>query len=112
MSKEDINSLFNKKRQALQDSIDKNLSLIGTDPPKGFFPLAMAMIIKNIQDLYGVTQAAINIMIDYRQELDGFKNISSKTDFKVGFGSLENKLKRINEKDEEETRKGNNPFYG
>jgi predicted ribosome quality control (RQC) complex YloA/Tae2 family protein len=120
MNKDDINYLFDKKLLALQDTIEKIAKLIGTEPPKIFFPFAMIMLIQNIRDLYGLNKMAFNVMLEVREELEYIKdkpNIETEIEnlkkrFDGTFGKLERRLNKINAKDDEEKEKGDNPFYG
>jgi predicted ribosome quality control (RQC) complex YloA/Tae2 family protein len=115
-----INNAFDKKIQSLEATMNKLKSLVGTDPPKGMTSLAIMEIVENILDLYEIDREIYFIMSQLRNEFvnvfqqegqiqnnleQQVKDLEQR--FKNTFGSLENTLNKINEKD-----KGDNSFYG
>jgi predicted ribosome quality control (RQC) complex YloA/Tae2 family protein len=119
-----INNAFEKKIQSLNNTKEKLTSLIGSEPPKGMTPLAMMLIVENIRQLYEIDQEIYITMERFRNEVVNLlqKNqtqVELKTEvkdlgqrFKNTFGSLEDRLNKINSDDENKRNKGDNPYYG
>ena len=109
MSKEEINSEFNKKLMELQESIvilesDRTTSL-GT-----LLQLDMIMLIRNIRDLYGLNKLVFNMLLEFRNNIenldknkDGLVSLNQlKITYDHSFEKLQERLKRINARDNEE----------
>ena len=116
MSKEEINSLFEKKLMAIQDTIENNLSLENERVRKELLSIDVLMLLRNIRDLYGLNKLLFNMFLEFRDNLDNMKvepdvrsqlvDLKNKYDLKFAF--LEERLRRINAKDEEQIREKKN----
>jgi hypothetical protein len=116
LSKEEINSQFEKKLMALQNTIENNLSLEIERVRKELLSIDVLMLLRNMRDLYGLNKLLFNMFLEFRDNVDKMKvepdvrsqlvDLKSKYDLK--FALLEERLRRINAKDEEQIREKKN----
>jgi hypothetical protein len=116
LSKEEINSQFEKKLMALQNTIENNLSLENERVRKELLSIDVLMLLRNMRDLYGLNKLLFNMFLEFRDNVDKMKvepdvrsqlvDLKSKYDLK--FALLEERLRRINAKDEEQIREKKN----
>jgi hypothetical protein len=112
MSKEQINSQFEKKLMALQDTIENNLSLEKERARKELLSIDSLMLLRNMRDLYGLNKLLFNMFLEFRENVDKMKVeqdvrnqlVDLKNKYDLKFALLEERLRRINAKDEEQIR--------
>ncbi len=112
MSKEEINSQFEKKLMAIQDTIENNLSLENERMRKELLSIDVLMLLRNMRDLYGLNKLLFNMFLEFRDNVDKMKVESDvrsqlvdlKNKYDLKFALLEERLRRINAKDEEQIR--------
>jgi hypothetical protein len=109
MSKEEINSQFEKKLMALQNTIENNLSLEKERARKELLSIDVLMLLRNMRDLYGLNKLLFNMFLEFRDNVDKMKVepdvrnqlVDLKNKYDLKFALLEERLRRINAKDEE-----------
>ena len=112
MSKEDINSQFEKKLMALQNAIENNLSLERELAREELISIDVIMLLRNMRDLYGLNKLLFNMFLEFRDNIDKMKVepdvrnqlVDLKNKYDLKFALLEERLRRINAKDEEQVR--------
>lgn len=112
MSKEEINSQFEKKLMALQNTIENNLSLEKERERKELLSIDVLMLLRNMRDLYGLNKLLFNMFLEFRDNVDKMKVepdvrnqlVDLKNKYDLKFALLEERLRRINAKDEEQIR--------
>jgi len=112
MSKEDINSQFEKKLMALQNAIENNLSLERELAREELISIGLIMLLRNMRDLYGLNKLLFNMFLEFRDNIDKMKVepdvrnqlVDLKNKYDLKFALLEERLRRINAKDEEQVR--------
>jgi hypothetical protein len=108
MSKEEINSEFNKKLMELQESI----GILASDRTKSLgtlLHLDIITLIRNIRDLYGLNKLVFNMLLEFRNNIenldknkDGLVNLNQlKITYDHSFEKLQERLRRINARDNE-----------
>jgi hypothetical protein len=113
MSKEEINSLFEKKLMRLQDTIENNLQSKEGIVQRELLSAALVMLLRNTRDLYGLNKLLFNMLLEFRDIVDKMTSepevrnqlVALKNFYDLKFEMLGERLKRINAKDEEELRK-------
>ncbi len=73
MSKEEINSQFEKKLMALQNAIENNLSLEKERARKELISIDVIMLLRNMRDLYGLNKLLFNMFLEFRDNVDKMK---------------------------------------
>ena len=109
MSKDEINSEFNKKLLGLQERIESLESNRNKSPEKPL-QLDLSMLTRNIRDLYGLNKLVFNMLQELRNNIENLDknsdNLNSLNQLKVtydhSFEKLEERLRRINAKDNTE----------
>ena len=101
---------------ALQNTIENNLSLENERVRKELLSIDVLMLLRNMRDLYGLNKLLFNMFLEFRDNVDKMKvepdvrsqlvDLKSKYDLK--FALLEERLRRINAKDEEQIREKKN----
>ncbi len=101
---------------ALQNTIENNLSLEIERVRKELLSIDVLMLLRNMRDLYGLNKLLFNMFLEFRDNVDKMKvepdvrsqlvDLKSKYDLK--FALLEERLRRINAKDEEQIREKKN----
>jgi hypothetical protein len=123
MSLESLNNEFQRKINNLTKLILFLKSRAGTEPPKGASVAFFETATLQIQDLYEMLQATMNLIAAFRKRIDqvsakadniGAGVIDLKEKYDDTLGSLNDRLKRNNDKDEEKKKKGEDwmTFYG
>lgn len=110
MSREEINSQFERKMMGLQNAIEKNISPDEERSRRELLPPDIIMLIRNMRDLHGVNKLIFNMLLEFRDKVDNMKHESGvrnqlvelKNAYDAKFEKLEERLRRINAKDEEE----------
>jgi hypothetical protein len=116
LSKEEINSQFEKKLMALQNTIENNLSLENERVRKELLSIDVLMLLRNVRDLYGLNKLLFNMFLEFRDNVDKMKVepdvrsqlVDLKSIYDLKFALLEERLRRINAKDEEQIREKKN----
>jgi hypothetical protein len=114
MSRQEINSQFEGKIMGLQNAIEKNISPDEERSRRELLPPDIFMLIRNMRDLYGVNKLIFNMLLEFRDKVDNMKHESDvriqlvelKNAYNEKFEKLEERLRRINAKDEEEKENG------
>lgn len=110
MSKEEINSQFEKKLMTLQNAIENKLHLDKERARKELVSADVIMLLRNMRDLYGLNKLLFNMLLEFRDNVDKMKAkpdvrnqlVDLKNKYDLKFGLLEERLRRINAKDEEQ----------
>jgi hypothetical protein len=117
-----IHNQFQRKRNALNKSIQIGMSLKGEEPPKDALPALAVAVFGHLQDLYDINEISLTALAVLKDEIDDMDsknksveemNKNLKKRFDTTFGSLENRLKQINDKDQSKKEEpGEFTFYG
>lgn len=110
MSKEEINSQFENKLMTLQNAIENKLHLDKERARKELVSADVIMLLRNMRDLYGLNKLLFNMLLEFRDNVDKMKAkpdvrnqlVDLKNKYDLKFGLLEERLTRINAKDEEQ----------
>lgn len=110
MSREEINSQFERKIMGLQNAIEKNIRPDEERSRRELLPPDIIMLIRNMRDLYGLNKLIFNMLLEFRDKVDNMKHESDVRNqlvelnnaYDAKFEKLEERLRRINAKDEEE----------
>ena len=110
MSKEEINSQFEKKLMTLQNAIENKLHLEKEQARKELVSTDVIILLRNMRDLYGLNKLLFNMLLEFRDNVDKMKAepdvrnqlVDLKNKYDLKFGLLEERLRRINAKDEEQ----------
>jgi len=115
-----IHTQFQRKREALNKSIQMGVSLRNKELPKDALPALAVAVFNQLQDLYDLNEISLTALAILKDEIDDAElknksvqemNKNLKNKFDTTLGSLEKKLNEINEKKEQETN-GEFTFYG
>ena len=119
---EEIQRQFQRKREALNKSIQIGISLVGKESPREALPALAVAVFTNLQDLYDINEISLTILAVFKDEIDdvvlknkGIEEMNKdlKKRFDATLGSLENRLKQINDKDQsKKEERGEFTFYG
>jgi hypothetical protein len=109
MSRDEINSEFNKKLLGLQERIE-SLESDRNKSPEEPLQLELIMLTRNIRDLYGLNKLVFNMLQELRNNIEKLDknsdNLDSLNQLKVtydhSFEKLEERLRRMNAKDNTE----------
>lgn len=110
MSREEINSQFEKKLMRIQNAIENNLHLEEGRARKELLSTDVIILLRNMRDLYGLNKLLFNMLLEFRDKVDKMKSepdalnqlVALKNIYDLKFEMLEERLRRINAKDEEE----------
>ena len=119
---EEIQKQFQRKREALNKSIQIGVSLTGKESPKEALPALAVAVFTNLQDLYNINEISLTALAILKDEIDAVDSKNKSTEemnkdlkkrFDITLGSLENRLKQINDKDASKKEEpGEFTFYG
>ena len=117
-----IQKEFHRKREALNKSIQIGMSLMGKEVPKEALPALAVAVFNHLQDLYDINEISLTTLAILKDEIDDVvsknksveeMNRNLKKKFDTTLGSLEDRLKQINDKDESKKEEpGEFTFYG
>lgn len=96
----------------LQNAIENKLQLEESVAKKEFSSGDLVMVLRNMRDLYGLNKLLFNLLLELRDYLDKMtaepevrnQLLALKNLYDLKFEMLEERLKRINSRDEEEIR--------
>ncbi|HEY7111221.1 MAG TPA: hypothetical protein VH415_17470 [Nitrososphaeraceae archaeon] len=108
--------MFEKKLMMLQNAIENKLRLEESVGKKELLSGDLVMILRNMRDLYGLNKLLFNMLLEFRDNVNKMTSetevrnqlIAIKNLYDLKFEMLEERLKRINAKDEEEIRNNKN----
>jgi hypothetical protein len=94
----------------LQNAIENKLQLEESVAEKEFLSGDLVMVLRNMRDLYGLNKLLFNLLLEFREIVNKMTSetevrnqlIALKDMYDLKFEMLEERLKRINAKDEEE----------
>jgi hypothetical protein len=94
----------------LQNAIENKLQLEESVAEKEFLSGDLVMVLRNMRDLYGLNKLLFNLLLEFRENVNKMTSetevrnqlIALKDMYDLKFEMLEERLKRINAKDEEE----------
>jgi hypothetical protein len=119
---EEIQKQFQRKREAVNKSIQIGVSLIGKESPREALPALAVAVFTHLQDLYDINEISLTALAILKNEIDDVDsknksveemNKDLKKRFDATLGSLENRLKQINDKDQSKKEEpGEFTFYG
>jgi proteasome assembly chaperone (PAC2) family protein len=119
---EEIQKQFQRKRETLNKSIQIGVSLMGKESPREALPALAVAVFTNLQDLYNINEISLTALAMLKDEIDDVAtknksveemNKDLKKRFNATLGSLEDRLKQINDKDQSKKEEpGEFTFYG